>query len=78
MTDEKNMSRELIDVVEHFTATIVMTAREEEFYRRSAEATSRQDIKKLMLEVTEDLARLGKKMEARRENLLQTFRELQD
>ncbi|HCG99779.1 MAG TPA: hypothetical protein DE036_08375, partial [Actinobacteria bacterium] len=77
MLKNKSLLKDLRNVIEHVTATIVMNESEEEFYRRSGEATTQEDAKAILLEIADDLAKNRLRLEIHMEKLRQTLLELE-
>jgi YHS domain-containing protein len=68
--------KDLEDMIEIITTAIAIHEREEEFFRRSAEASSREVAKELFTEISEDLSNYRKNLEARKQKLLQALSDL--
>ena len=69
--------KDLQDMVEIITTSIEIHGREEDFFRRSATASTNPIAKSLFLEIADDLAKYREQMESRRRKLLGALRDLQ-
>lgn len=69
-------SKDLVNMVEILSTTIEIQGREEEFYRRSARASTSEVAKILFLEIADDLARYRKSLEDRRRRLWEALEDL--
>lgn len=72
MSEHKDLE-EMIDII---TLAIARQEPEEEFFRRSAEASTSEVARALFLEIAEDLARYCKSLETRRQRLLGALKDL--
>jgi len=69
--------KDLQDMIEIITTTIEIHGREEDFFRRSASASSSEVARSLFTEIADDLADYRQRMESRRQKLLTALRDLQ-
>ena len=76
MTDRDDL-RDLRDMIEIINTTIEINAKEEEFYRRSAAASSREGTKDLFLEIADEIAQFLNALRARRQNLWSVLDDLE-
>ena len=72
MTRNNNIRKDINNVIEHITATIVMNEHEEEFYRRSGDATTNEGIRKIMFDAADNLAQSRLGLEALKKRLQET------
>ena len=69
MSEYKEMQKELTDMIEIINTTIEIDAMEEQFYRRSAAATTNEVSKALFLEIADEVEKYLNSMRARRQKL---------
>ena len=77
MSEYEEMTKELMDMLEIINTTIEINAREEEFYRRSAAATTNKVSKVLFLEIADEVEQYLDRMRARRQRLWDALRDLE-
>ena len=66
MAEHKDMR----DMIEVLSISIVREEAEEQFYRRSASASTSQVVKELFLEIADEVAKYRQNLEQRRDRLL--------
>ena len=76
MSENKDLYKDLNDMIEIISTTIEINTREEEFYRRSAAASTGEVAKALFLEIADDVAEYRKSLEDRREKLQEALNDL--
>lgn len=69
--------RDLLDMIEIVTTTIEIHAKEEEFFRRSAAASTSEVAKNLFSEIADDLGKYRKNLESRRQKLWDALSDLE-
>lgn len=69
MRRDKGLNKDIKELIEHVTVTIVKAEREEEFYRRWSESATQEETKAAMLQIAADIAESRMKLEGRREKL---------
>lgn len=77
MRRNKGIYKDIKDLIEHVSVTIVKAEGEEQFYRRWADATAQEEAKAAMLEIAAELERNRMKLEAHREKLWQSLDDLE-
>lgn len=73
----RNAKRDLRDLIEVLTATIEMHTGQRDFYRRSAEASTQETIKAVLLAVADELDRSRAQLESGREELIMALTALE-
>ena len=68
--------REIEDMIEILTIAIVRQETEEQFFRRSAHASTSEVAKALFLEIADDLKRYSESLETRRKKLMGALADL--
>lgn len=68
--------KDLLDMIEVITTTIEIHGREEEFFRRSARASSSEAAKALFSEIADDVSRYRLSLEIRRQKMWETISSL--
>ncbi len=61
--------KELLDLLEIVTTAIEIHGNEEDFFRRSANASKNETAKALLLEIADDLSGYREKLEAKRNDI---------
>jgi hypothetical protein len=69
--------KELLDLTEIISTAIEIHGSEEEFFRRSARASTNEVAKALLLEIADDVGGYREKLEARRRSLAEQLASLQ-
>lgn len=77
MSENEELYKDLLDMIEIINTTIEIDAREEEFYRRSAAASTREVAKALFLEIADDVKGYLNKLRARRQRLWDALHDLE-
>jgi rubrerythrin len=72
MTEHKDMQ----DMIEVLSLSIVREETEEQFYRRSASASTSNVVRALFLEIANEVAKHRQNLEQRRERLLDALEDL--
>jgi rubrerythrin len=72
MAEHKDMR----DMIEVLSISIVREEAEEQFYRRSASASTSQVVKELFLEIADEVAKHRQNLEQRRDRLLGALEDL--
>jgi rubrerythrin len=72
MAEHKDMR----DMIEVLSISIVREEAEEQFYRRSASASTSQIVKELFLEIADEVAKHRQNLEQRRDRLLGALEDL--
>jgi hypothetical protein len=68
---------DLVDMIEILATAIAIHEKEEEFFRRSANASTRAAAKELFAQIAEDLGKYRNQLEARKGDIESTLRRLQ-
>lgn len=76
MSTNEDLSKDLLAMIEIITTTIEINTREEQFYRRSADASTREVARALFLEIADDLLKYREKLEGRRNKLMDALNDL--
>ncbi len=61
--------KDLLELIEIITTAIEIHGREEDFFRRSSEASANREAKALLLEIADDIGQYREKLEKRRQKL---------
>ena len=77
MSECEEMHKELMDMIEILNTTVEINARDEQFYRRSAVASTNEVAKALFLEIANDVEQYLNKMRERRQRLRDALRDLE-
>ncbi|MDD4859032.1 MAG: hypothetical protein PHR56_02350 [Dehalococcoidales bacterium] len=77
MASNEDLSKDLLAMIEIITTTIEINTREEDFYRRSAKASTREVARVLFLEIADDIRVYREKLENRRRKLMDALSDLQ-
>jgi hypothetical protein len=69
--------KDLLDMFEIITTAIEIHGNEEEFFRRSSNASTNEAAKALFLEMADDIGQYREKLETRRQKIRDELRNLQ-
>lgn len=77
MSENEELYKDLMDMIEIINTTIEINAHEEQFYRRSAASSTREVAKTLFLEIADDVEQSLNKLRARRQKLWDALHDLE-